>query len=170
MTISNRLMLSLLALACAGLLGYGYYLQFVEHLDPCPMCILQRLCYAAIGILAIGGAVVNPGRGGALICSALIAACAAIGAGIAARQTWLQHLPPELVPECGPGLEFMLEMYPLLETIEKSLKGTGDCAEVTWRFLGFSIAEWSLLWFLAILLAALWQFTRNYRGSRAQRI
>jgi disulfide bond formation protein DsbB len=132
------------------------------------MCILQRLCYYAVGLLATIGALINPGRTGAMICSAAIALFAILGAGIAARQTWLQHLPPELVPECGPGLEFMLEMYPLLETIEKSLKGTGDCAEVTWRFLGFSIAEWSLLWFLAITVAAVWQFAHNYRGTRVQ--
>ncbi len=162
MKLTPRLFFSALAATCAGLLAYGYYLQFVEHLEPCPMCIFQRLCYMAVGLTAIVGAVHGPRGNGTYVYLAVIGVFSAIGAAIAARQTWLQHLPPELVPECGPGLEFMLEMYPLLETLERALKGTGDCAEVSWRFLGLSIAEWSLVCFVAIALAAAWQTWRQY--------
>jgi len=168
MKISNRTFFTLLFLGCAALLGYGYYLQFFKGLDPCPMCIFQRLCYFAVGIIAAGGAIHNPGRAGAIVYTAAVVLFAGVGAGIAARQTWLQHLPPELVPECGPGLEFMLDMYPLLETIERSLRGTGDCAEVTWRFIGLSIAEWSLVCFLAMVFAAGWQIFRGPRTLRSE--
>ena len=162
MTISNRVFFLLIAISCASLLGYGYYLEFYQDLLPCPMCIFQRLCYMAIVVVAVGATVHGPARvAGVLYCIGL-AIFAALGGGIAGRQTWLQHLPPELVPECGPGLEFMLDMYPLLETIEKTLKGTGDCAEVSWTFLSFSIAEWSLACFLGIFFAALWQLMANW--------
>ena len=167
MAISNRAFFLLVGIGCASLLGYGYYLEFYQDLLPCPMCIFQRLCYMAIIVVALGAAVQGPARRGGMIYGIGLAIFAALGAGIAGRQTWLQHLPPELVPECGPGLEFMLEMYPLRETIEKALIGTGDCAEVSWTFLSFSIAEWSLACFLGIFVAALWQFTANWRCTKS---
>ncbi len=165
MTISNRVFFLLMAIGCTSLLGYGYYLEFYQDLLPCPMCIFQRLCYMAIIVIALAATVHGPARVMGMIYCVTVAIFAGLGAGIAARQTWLQHLPPELVPECGPGLEFMLDMYPLLETIEKTLKGTGDCAEVSWTFLSFSIAEWSLACFLAIFLAAMWQLMANKRDT-----
>ena len=163
MMIPNRVFFLLLGLGCLGLLGYGYYLQYFQELEPCPMCIFQRLCYMAITAIALIGAA--HGRG-PRVYSILAGIAASIGAGIAARQTWLQHLPPELVPECGPGLEFMLEVYPLLETLERALKGTGDCAEVSWRFLGFSIAEWSLVCFCAIIVSLVWHCVWNLRQKK----
>jgi disulfide bond formation protein DsbB len=165
MKLTPRLFFSALAATCLGLLAYGYYLQYFQDLEPCPMCIFQRLCFMAVALTAIVGAVHGPrGNGifGYLVTAGIFSV---IGAGIAARQIWLQHLPPELVPECGPGLEFMLEMYPLLETLERALKGTGDCAEVSWRFLGLSIAEWSFACFTAILLATAWQSWRRLNGK-----
>jgi disulfide bond formation protein DsbB len=83
-----------------------------------------------------------------------------MGAAVAGRQVWLQYLPPDQVPECGPGLEYMLEVYPLGETLAKILKGTGDCAEVDWTFLELSIAEWALISFIvlaAVSVLQLWK-------------
>ena len=117
----------------------------------------------AIAAVALAAVIQGPTRRGGIVYCTLLAVFATIGAGIAGRQTWLQHLPPELVPECGPGLEFMLEMYPLLETIEKALIGTGDCAKVTWTFLSLSIAEWSLVCFIGMFAAAVWQIISNSR-------
>ncbi len=166
MTLFWYIFFALVAATCIGLLSYGYYLQFFEGLEPCPMCILQRVCYLAAGAFAMLGAIHGPKRIGGIVYTAAIGGAAAIGAAIAARQTWLQHLPPELVPECGPDLAFMLEMYPLLETIERSLRGTGDCAEVAWTFLSLSIAEWSLVCFTGLLVAAGWQML----GGRSERV
>jgi len=167
MTITHRLFLCTLAMTCVALLAYGYYLQFYQDLEPCPMCIFQRLCYMAVTIIALAGAAHAPRGRAIFVYFGFIGVFSAIGAAIAARQTWLQHLPPELVPECGPGLEFMLDMYPLLETIGRSLKGTGDCAEVSWRFLRFSIAEWSLVCFVTISLALIWQTRSHISGKLA---
>jgi disulfide bond formation protein DsbB len=152
---------------CVGLLGYGYYLEYFQDLVPCPMCLFQRFCYMAIAAVALIGAIHGPQRVGGMVYTILIAMFAAIGAGIAGRQTWLQHLPPDLVPECGPGLEFMLEMYPVLETIKRSLVGTGDCAEVSWTFLTLSIAEWSLVSFIGLIVVAGWQGVQNWRPTNA---
>lgn len=147
---STRMPFLLLFIATAGLLGFGYYLQFAQGLEPCPMCIFQRLCYFAAGLVALLAGM-HGSRGGARrLYAALILLASLIGAGIAGRQSWLQHLPPEQVPECGPGLDFMLEMYPLWDVVTKALKGTGECAEVNWTFLNLSIAEWSLICFIAM--------------------
>ena len=168
MTISNRQFFVLFGSLCFVLLSYGYYLQYYEDLEPCPMCILQRLCYIVAGSLAIIGAIHAPQRIGTTIYIVAIAVSAVIGAAIAGRQTWLQHLPSELVPECGPGFEFMLEMYPLLETIERSLRGTGECAAVSWTFLSLSIAEWSLACFVAMSIACVGQLLHSRRRESGE--
>ena len=151
--LNPRLLFGLTAVFCAALLGNGYYLQFVQHLEPCPMCIFQRLCYAAIVVISVLGVVHGPRRGGVYVYGVLTLIAAAIGAGIAGRQTWLQHLPEDQVPACGPGLEYMLEQFPLAQVIKQALRGTGECAVVDWTFLTLSIAEWSLICFSAIFLA-----------------
>jgi disulfide bond formation protein DsbB len=161
--LGTRLTFAAIALGCATLLGVGYYLQFVDGLEPCPMCILQRVCYMTIAALALVAALHGAGRGGQRVYAALLGVPALLGLGVAARQTWLQHLPPEQVPECGPGLAFMLEMYAPFEVLKRTLSGTGDCAEVDWTFLGFSIAEWSVLCFAGLLLV----FALQYRRATA---
>ena len=148
---------------CAGLLGFGYYLEYVQGLIPCPMCILQRWCYMAVGLVAALAAAHNPARVGHVIYGLLMALSGAVGAAIAGRQTWLQHLPADRVPECGPDLAFMLQVFPLGEALMMAIKGSGDCAEVDWRFVGLSIAEWSLIWFAVLILAALYLM---FRGGR----
>ncbi len=150
MILTPRWFFAATALLCAALLGYGYYLEFHDGLEPCPMCIFQRLCFVAILVIGVLGAVHGPRRAGIYAYGSLTTVVATIGASIAARQVWLQHLPADRVPECGPGLEFMLEVYPLFDVIRTALKGTGECAAVDWTFLGASIAEWSLLCFLGI--------------------
>ena len=153
MLLTPRLVFIVTAAVCSGLLGYGYYLQFVEGLEPCPMCIFQRLCYMAIVVVTLVAAIHGPRRSAVYVYGMLTTAVAFLGAAIAGRQVWLQHLPPERLPECGPGLEFMLEMYPLIDAVELMLRGTGECAQVDWTFLGFSIAEWSLVCFCLIFVA-----------------
>ena len=150
--LNPRVLFALTALTCAGLLGFGYYLQFYRDLEPCPMCIFQRLCYAAVVLVTLLGAAHGPRHGGVYAYAGLTTLFALIGAGIAGRQTWLQHVPADQVPACGPGLEFMLQQFPLAEVIRKALRGTGECAAVDWTFLSLSIAEWSLLCFSAIII------------------
>lgn len=156
--ISPRLASLLVFLACLGLLGFGFYLEHVENLEPCPLCLVQRVFFALAGLTALLAAVHGPGRFGVRIYSMVIGASALAGGGVAARQVWLQHLPPDQVPECGPGLEYMLQVYPLGRAIAKLLQGDGECAKVDWTFLGLSIAEWALVSFLLILLVSALQF------------
>ena len=135
---------------CAGLLAYAYYLQFYEYLDPCPLCIFQRIAVVALGGCFLVAGLYIGGRLAARVFALLIAVAAGAGAAIAGRHVWLQHLPPEQIPECGPGLEFMLRTLPLSETLSKVFTASGECAEISWQFLGLSMPAWVLLWFIAL--------------------
>ena len=137
---------------CAALLGYGYYLQHLQGLEPCPLCLLQRGFFYAIAFVCLIGAAHGPRRIGATVYGVLGALLAAGGLATAARQVWLQHLPADKVPQCGPDLFFMLENLPLSTTLQKLIAGTGECAKVDWTFLGLSIAGWSLVWFIALAI------------------
>ncbi|MGI9229691.1 MAG: disulfide bond formation protein B [Gammaproteobacteria bacterium] len=153
-----------LVIFCTGLLSYGYYLQFAQGLEPCPLCILQRLAFIGVLLFCLLGLLHGPGKTGVRLYSSLAAISAALGIGIAARQVWLQHLPTDQVPDCGPGLEFMLQAFPLSEAIQMILKGSGECAEVDWLFLSMSIAEWSLACFILLLIVLLTHIV-GYRGT-----
>ena len=142
------------AVVCIALLGYAYYLQYVKGLEPCPLCMVQRFFFYAVMALFILAALHGPRGRGASIYAALITLFAAGGAAAAGRQVWLQHLPPDKVPQCGPDLFFMLENFPLSRTWEKLFYGTGECAQVDWTFLGLSIAGWSLVWLIALAIFA----------------
>jgi len=144
------------ALACALLLGFGYYLQYVEGLDPCPLCLLQRGFFYAVMIILAAGALHGPKGKGQAVYGSGAALFALGGAAAAGRQVWLQHLPPDKVPQCGPDLYFMLENFPLSRTLKTLISGTGECAVVDWTFLGLSIAEWSAAWFVAFAAGGLW--------------
>jgi protein dithiol:quinone oxidoreductase len=147
----------------AGLIGFALYLQYYQYQDPCPLCILQRMVYIALMGIYLVAALHGPGRTGAYVYGGLLTATAGIGAAIAARHVWLQYLPPDRVPECGPGLEFTLRKFPLFEALEKILAGSGQCAEATWKFLGLTIAGWSLVWFVLLGLYAVYLTTRGVR-------
>lgn len=150
-----RLVFLLIFLACAGLLGFGLYLQHVQNLEPCPLCIFQRYAFVVTGVIALLAAIHGPQRTGRVIYGTLIILATGIGAVIAGRQTWLQHNPPQVF-DCGPDLGYMLDSFPLTQVLPKVFKGEGDCAEAGWTFLSLSIAEWALLWFLLFLLAGLY--------------
>jgi len=152
--LSRRQPFVLIALTCASLLSFGYYLQFYANQEPCPLCIFQRLAYITIVVIALIAAGHGARLAGAAAYYSLITLIALIGATIAGRQTWLQHLPEDRVPECGPGLDFMLDTFPIGEAIRKVFQGSGECARVDWTFLGLSIAEWSLLCFVALALSS----------------
>jgi protein dithiol:quinone oxidoreductase len=168
-TIAPRRLFALSAAACALLLAFGFYLQYFDDQDPCPLCLVQRGFYFCLLLSFATAAIHAPGTTGNKVYSAVALLFAAGGAGVAGRQVWLQHLPADLVPACGPDLYFMLENLPLARTIEKLFKGSGQCAEVTWRFLSLSIAEWSLLWFVLFGLVALWIALRGARGAAPPR-
>jgi protein dithiol:quinone oxidoreductase len=154
-------------LVCIGLLAFALYLQYVEKQEPCPMCILQRIAFFAMMAVFVIAALHGPRRRGAFVYSTIAFVFAALGASVAARQVWLQHLPASQVPACGPGLEYMLERFPLSEVLGKVLAGTGECAEVGWTFLGLSIAGWSLVWFVLLGVFAMIIAARAPRARMA---
>jgi protein dithiol:quinone oxidoreductase len=130
---------------CAGLLGYAYYAQIVLHLDPCPLCIFQRVGIFALGLVFLAAAAHDPvGRFRRLYASLLcLPALATIG--VAVRQLYIQSQPPGSVPACGASLDFMLKIFSLSEVLVKVLTGSGECARVTWRFLGLAMPGWVLI-------------------------
>ena len=155
-------------LVCAGLIGFALYLQHVQGEDPCPLCILQRIAFMGMMAVFVVGALHGPARRGAIVYSGIAAVVALIGGAIAGRQVWLQMLPPDKVPACGPGLEFMLERFPLMKALEKILAGSGECAEAGWRFLGLTIAGWSLVWFVVLGVFAIVIAVRANAGTSAR--
>lgn len=170
MRMNARTLFSLLALICAVLLGYGYYLEYGLGLEPCPLCIMQRMAFFAVFIIALIAAIHGPAALGIRIYAGLGLLASVIGGAIAGRQIWLQHLPPDQVPQCGPGLEYMLEVFPLFEALRMILTGSGECAEVDWTFLGLSIADWSLIWFVLLGIASLYLLLRAHRLNLRQQI
>ena len=149
------------ALVCAGLLAYAYYLQFFEGQDPCPLCLVQRGFYYGILFALAAGALHGPGRAGAIAYSIAALVFAAGGIATAVRHVWLQRLPADQVPACGPDLFYMVENFPLGRTLQLLLRGSGQCAEVHWTLLGLSIAEWSLAWCIAFAALALFLALRK---------
>ena len=143
---------------CAALLAYALYVQFGMLMMPCPLCILQRIAFAALGLIfLVGGLHAPKGRVGRAIYGLLAFIPAAAGAGIAARHVWLQSLPPSEVPLCtSMGLDYMVEAMGPMSALAKVLEGSGECAKVDWTFLGLSMPAWTLAWFVGLAFGALW--------------
>jgi disulfide bond formation protein DsbB len=150
--------------ACALLLGYAYYLQHFQGLEPCPLCIFQRVAVFGLAIVFLLAAIHNPGALGARVYAVLIGLVALAGAGVSARHVYIQSLPPGQVPECGATLDFMLEVFPLAEVVRKVLTASGECGVVDWRFLGLSIPAWTLICIAALGIVGI---VANLRPARA---
>ena len=148
--ISNRWLYLCGALFASGLMGFGLYLQYVKHQDPCPLCMVQRVIFIAILAVFALAALHGPKRVGERSYAALIALLSLSGVGVAARHIWLQNLPEDQVPACGPGLDYMLEIMPMTEVLKQLMHGSGECAAKGWTFLALGIPEWSLLCYLAL--------------------
>ena len=135
---------------CAALIGYALYTQFYQGLEPCPLCIFQRLGIALTGLLFLLAALHRPRGAGRTVYGVLIALAALATAAMAARHVYVQHLPPGSLPSCGAPLSVLLKFTPLFELIKKVLTGSGECGVVNWRFLGLAMPTWVLLWALAL--------------------
>ena len=147
---------------CCGLMGFALFAQHVLLLDPCPLCVFQRVAVITIGIIFLVAALHNPAGAGRAVYGLLLAAAAGGGATVAARHAWLQQLPPDKVPSCGPGLDYMLETLPFTQVLSKVFKGSGECAEIVWQFLGLSMPGWVLVWVTALGITGIWN---NFRSG-----
>ncbi len=152
-SVSVRQSLLAICVGCVGLLAYGLYLQHVVGLEPCPMCIVQRYALVLVALLA-GLSAAARARAVHFAGLLLMVLMAGFGAFVAARQSWLQWYPPEVV-SCGRDFYGMIETFPLQRAIPMIFKGGGDCTKVDWTFLGGSIANWSFLCFVATVLVSL---------------
>lgn len=165
--LSQRMLFVYGAVLCALLTGVAFYFQYAMGLEPCPLCIFQRVFVLALGAVMLVAAVHDPRGPGGRVYGGLITLLAAAGAAVAGRHVWLQSLPADQVPLCGPGLGYLLEKYPLGRALELILKGSGECAEVQWTFLGLSIPGWTLVVFCVLLLYGI---TLVFRRSRASTV
>ena len=159
--LTPRLVNWLLAALCILALIIVYYLDGMLGLEPCPLCMTQRVFVAGSGLVSLAAASHYPGPVGRRAYAIMAFLPAAGGAAVAGRHVWLQHLAEDRIPACGPSLEYMLETLPFTETLELILMGDGNCAEVLWTFLGLSIPEQALLLFITLLLGNLWQILRK---------
>jgi disulfide bond formation protein DsbB len=148
---------NLLGFAVAlSLLAYAYYAQFALHLEPCPLCMFQRAGVFAMGLTFLIAAVHDPVGWGRRVYALFLALAALATTGVAVRHLYIQHLPEGSVPACGASLEFMLKVFSLSDVVVKVLTGSGECAKVTWSFLGLAMPGWVLAAALALGVYAVW--------------
>jgi len=153
--VSVRWLFALGFAACAGGMAFALYLENFRGLDPCPMCVFQRIAMVAAGLAFLAGAIHAPKHGGRWIYAGLAALASAAGAAIAGRHVWLQNLPPDQVPACGPTLEYLLDMLPVSEVVATILRGDGNCAKIDAAWLGLSLPTWTFVAFIGLTLYAL---------------
>jgi len=144
--------------AAVGAMAFALYLEHVDGLEPCPLCVFQRVAMIATALIFFTAFAHNPKVTGQRIYAVLAIIASGIGVAIAARHSWLQHLPPDEVPACGPGLNYLLEAFPMVDVFQIVFNGSGECASISWRFLGLTLPEATLLVFVGFILFAVFQF------------
>lgn len=158
--ITSRLVFLGIGAVTALMMGFGYWLQYGLGLEPCPLCMTQRVFIVAAGVTGLVAALHGPGRTGIRVYGALVVLWCLVGGSVSSRHLWLQSLPPDQAPACGPSLEYILDAFPLKEALKLLLHGDGNCALVDWSFLGVSIPGWTLVAFVAIAGIAAWNAVR----------
>jgi disulfide bond formation protein DsbB len=162
--LSRRKINALGALACGGMMGFALFAQHVMGLEPCPLCILQRVGALGLGLVFLLAALHNAGPAGARIWGIVILLTAGLAGSVSARHVWLQNLPADQVPACGPGLDYMLDVFGFTEAMSMVFAGSGECAEVVWRLFGLSMPAWVLICFATLGIAG---FLLNWRLARS---
>ena len=162
MTLPNRRLLNAVGfLACAGMMGFALYAQHVLLLDPCPLCIIQRIATILTGAVFLVAALHNPRGFGSKVYAAGLFLAAGFGVGVAAWHVRLQNLPPSDVPGCGPGFEYIVDNFAALDALSMIFQGSGECAEVSWRLLGLSMPSWVIIGLGGLLIAGVWNNLRH---------
>lgn len=141
---------------------FALWLQYDQQLEPCPLCIFQRVAMMATGVVALVAFLHGPaGVVGRRIYAGLTLLATSAGIVVSARHVWLQHLPPDQVPSCGPGLDYWLDTFPLFDVVGKVLRGSGECARIDWVFMGITLPGWTLVVFAGLAVLAVWQLVRR---------
>ena len=131
-------------------MAYALYAEHVLFLMPCPLCILQRIAVISMGVVFLVSAIHDPTGFGRKIYAALVAIAATAGAVVAGRHVWLQVMPEDQVPACGPGYDYIIESFPFSEALALIFAGSGECADIDWSFLGLSMPAWVLISIIVI--------------------
>lgn len=161
----DRLLDAVAAAICFGSVIYAVlWLEGQLGLEPCPLCVLDRVAFILAGTIFVLAALHGPGVAGQRVYTVLALVPLTTGIGIAGRHVWLQHLPADRVPACGPDIDYILDSFPFTQALELILRGSGSCAEIQWRFIGLSIPEWTLIVFLGLALLAAWLLLRPARA------
>ena len=150
-------------LVAAALMGYALFAQHVQGYEPCPLCIYQRMVMIALGAIFLVAALHAPAGKAARAYAVLGGLTGLAGAGISGWHVRLQNLPADEVPACGPGLDYIREVFPLMEELKMVFTGSGECAEIDWQFLGLGMPAWVLIWFVALAALAI---AANWRPVR----
>ena len=162
MTIPNKRLLNLVGfLACAGMMTFALYAQYFLLLDPCPLCVFQRIATILLGIVFLVAALHNPGIVGARLYAIPVLLAAGAGAGVASWHVYLQNLPADKVPGCGPGFEYIMENFALFDALDLIFKGSGECADVVWRLFGLSMPTWVIIGLGGLGIADIWNNLRK---------
>ncbi|HEX2139104.1 MAG TPA: disulfide bond formation protein B [Woeseiaceae bacterium] len=146
---------------CAGLMGYALYAEYGLLLEPCPLCVFQRMAVTALGAVFLVAALHNPAGWGRYVYAALIALSTAAGVAVAGRHVWLQSLPADRVPACGPGFDYIIDSFPFVDALRLIFSGSGECANVDWQFLGLSMPAWVLISIVLLGAVGLWNNLRR---------
>ncbi len=159
---SPRKLNCLIAFGCVTMMAVAVIIfEHLMHLAPCPMCIFQRWAVIATGIIASIAALHNPSTTGIRMYAGLTLIAAVTGGAVSSRHIWLQSLPEDQVPACGPGLDYLMDIFPPTDVIRMVLQGDGSCAEIAWSFAGLSLPAWTLLGFIGLVLLASFQILRR---------
>ncbi len=162
MTLPNKRLLNLAGfLACAGMMGFALYAQYVLFLDPCPLCVFQRIATILTGVVFLAAFLHNPGRTGGRIYSALLVLTAGFGVGVAIWHVRLQNMPTDDVPSCGPGFEYIMDNFALFDALSMIFTGSGECADVVWRLFGLSMPSWVIIGLGGLLVFGVWNNLRR---------
>jgi len=156
--VSNQHLFLMVFLSCASLLGTAYYFEYALYLDPCPLCIMQRIAVLMVGLVGLSGFVFASTSIKQKVHGVLMGLSAVFGLMVAGRHVWIQSLPADQIPTCGPSLEYMVDTLPWAEVLSVMLRGNGNCADAQWSLLGLSMPMWVLLWFAGFLLLAAYTF------------
>ena len=162
MNLPNKRLLNFAGfLACAGMMGFALYAQYVLLLEPCPLCVFQRVATILLGIAFLIAALHNAGQVGSRVYAAFVTLFAGFGAGVAIWHVHLQNMPAGEVPSCGPGFEYIMDNFALFEGLSMIFKGSGECAEIVWRLLGLSMPSWVIIGLGGLGIAGIWNNLRK---------
>ena len=162
MTIPGGRLLNLVGfLSCAGMMGFALFAEHILLLTPCPLCVLERVATISLGIIFLIASLHNPSAWGKQVYALLLFLAAGAGAGVAGWHVWIQNLPADKVPACGPGLDYMLDAFPLADALRMVFTGSGECADVVWQFLGLSMPSWVLICLVVIGACGIWNNLRK---------